>query len=108
MVDLRFGTGTLQEYPGSPVHRPRFCGTWIGDQARQFGGYLDIRPQSSRLDRPVEGVIPLPVPPPIPVAFLATLLFEGEEVTSMTKMTVRKPGAIRLTARCAYYCPCCG
>jgi hypothetical protein len=26
----------------------------------------------------------------------------------MTKMTVRKPGAIRLTARCAYYCPCCG
>lgn len=32
---------------------------------------------------------------------------EGE-VTQMTKMTVRKPGAIRLTARCAYYCPCCG
>ena len=31
-----------------------------------------------------------------------------EEVTSMTKMTVRKPGAIRLTVVCAYYCPCCG
>jgi hypothetical protein len=26
----------------------------------------------------------------------------------MTKMTVRKPGAIRLTSACAYYCPCCG
>jgi hypothetical protein len=32
----------------------------------------------------------------------------SEEVTLMTKMTVRKPGAIRLTANCAYYCPCCG
>ncbi len=32
----------------------------------------------------------------------------GEEVFIMTKMSVRKPGAIRLTARCAYYCPCCG
>jgi len=26
----------------------------------------------------------------------------------MTKMTVRKPGSIRLTVGCAYYCPCCG
>jgi len=32
----------------------------------------------------------------------------GEEVLTMTKMSVRKPGAIRLTVRCAYYCPCCG